>query len=575
MSKLISSSSIVANFITKGDVNQVSIEGIVISPCNNPTTTYKTCDIEGIIDYCIYNDISNIYIYDFNYISHYIYSWIFDNNISLNNSGHVAKNMITWDTSRDAGGEVYFINLYLGVGEIHKKLVFRSARHKLMNSINKLAKGYVVGYLDTECNISDKSIQLKNDQDISDADWSVTEASAIIISTAISEQLKNKLTSLTISGDGFKEWSKEIGNLPFIPLDIEEKLRLGYRGGFTWANPMFVGKTISNGLVLDVNSLYSFVMYNYALPFSKPIPIDDVPEHPYYVGNFIITATLKPDGIPCISNMSGNKSDQSSIIKNEYLETVDNLDGWFTGFDMDLINENYFVHKLVFVEGFEFDVQNDLFKSYINKWYGIKRNSTGAKRQVAKLMLDALYGRFGIKRYDKVTRPTMTSEGLKYVTVDNIDNAERYVPLSLFITSIARWLMIKSAHEVGVQKILYMDTDSIHILGYNIQDCIDVGPDLGQFKVEAIFTKAKYLGLKTYIHDEYKNFEMFNRTIDITKCSDIVTKTTMSGASDNIQEQVTWDNFHNGTKIPGKTVTKVTKGGCYRYYTDYTIVQCI
>jgi hypothetical protein len=117
--------------------------------------------------------------------------------------------------------------------------------------------------------------------------------------------------------------------------------------------------------------------------------------------------------------------------------------------------------------------------------------------------------------------------------------------------------MIYYASQVR-DRLIYMDTDSLHITGCDIPKDIPISTELGDFKIEEEFIKAKYIGIKNYIHD--------------VKCDDsIKTIVKMAGAPDLVRNKVNWDNFKSGSVIPGKKIMVSMNGGYVRRITKYTI----
>ena len=210
------------------------------------------------------------------------------------------------------------------------------------------------------------------------------------------------------------------------------------------------------------------------------------------------------------------------------------------------------------VEYYYFDKVVGCFDNFIDTNYEIKKTSRGAKRQIAKLNLDSLYGRFGIKIGRHKTMPIIEDGVLKFVNSEVLkDNTIRYLPMAIFITSIARYLIIRTALEI-IDRVVYIDTDGIHIVGDDIPDVFDIGKELGEWKIEAEFNRAKYIGLKTYIHDEVNG----------------ETVVKMSGAPEEVRKNINWDNFKTGTTVPGKIMMRSIPGGYVRYKTKYKIYGC-
>ena len=70
-----------------------------------------------------------------------------------------------------------------------------------------------------------------------------------------------------------------------------------------------------------------------------------------------------------------------------------------------------------------------------------------------------------------------------------------YIPVGTFVTSYARNVTIRAAQKC-YYRFIYADTDSLHLIGKEIPP-IDVDQlKLGAFKLESVFTKAKFLRSK-------------------------------------------------------------------------------
>ena len=174
-------------------------------------------------------------------------------------------------------------------------------------------------------------------------------------------------------------------------------------------------------------------------------------------------------------------------------------------FDFELLTQNYDIEALEYYGAYTFKQQSGMFDTFIDVHYEIKRQTTGAKRQLSKLMLDSLYGRFGIKTNKKTTVPSLIDNKLVFNDGKTLeDRTLRYLPIAIFITSIARWAIITDALDI-FDRLIYVDTDSLHLVGTDIPEGFDISDKLGDYKIEAIFKKALYVGLKTYIHDEIIN----------------------------------------------------------------------
>jgi hypothetical protein len=160
--------------------------------------------------------------------------------------------------------------------------------------------------------------------------------------------------------------------------------------------------------------------------------------------------------------------------------------------------------------------------------------------------------------------------------------------MGVFITSWARYTTITAAQKC-FDRILYCDTDSIHILGTEIPEVIKdvVDPNkLGYWKHESTFKRAKFLKQKTYVEDIYakivqgrtliENDEFTIRTLEKEECEPHEATTTIlnvkcAGMSDRAKEHVTFENFEINLTVKGNLKPKQVNGGVVLIDDEFTI----
>lgn len=561
-------------FVTKCENSTASIIHFQLVNMKNYHSIYGD-NIEQLMAALISGHVTQLYIHDMNYMSYYFLDWLTRNNIPVNTKGTKQSDAMSYQVFRDSEGNTYYIKLYMYMSGMRRVIEIKSSHNKTMKSLSKLFHDYRLE-LDTDIDInklSDATIQLNDWDELKYSDMESAWVTAHITANIMKILKKAGYSKLTISSDAMSHWLKieESNNryhrddMPELAPDIEKNLRYAYRGGFNWLNKKYKNIRLGCGLAYDVNSLYPYVMHYFDLPYGAPeIYYGEVPENKYYVAHVIIGyAKVKSNGIECISNMQRCNKSAGSIITNEYLPELEQFECWLTNYDLELLSLNYDVYSLEMYEVYAFNKTRGWFDAYIDKYYEIKKNASGSKRELAKLMLDSLYGRFGIKTNKKKSSATLQDGILKFDNSQNVDNKSvRYLPIALFITSIARYLLINTALEIGVDKILYMDTDSIHILGsYFDDELLHVSKELGDWKIEHVFKNVKYINLKTYIMDCIDDDE------------NIKTIVKMAGAPDAVREHINWDNFVYGASVDGKTYTEVVPGGCIRKQCKYTIMD--
>lgn len=160
-----------------------------------------------------------------------------------------------------------------------------------------------------------------------------------------------------------------------------------------------------------------------------------------------------------------------------------------------------------------------------------------------------------------------------------------YTAMGAFITAYAREKTIRSAQAV-YDRFIYADTDSLHLIGHDIPEGLDVHPTkLGAWKNEGLFTDSKYLRAKTYMEtmhevkkDNLKTYatlmqaghvEWLRREPDGIHAG--ITKVTCAGMPDNLKEAVTYENFASGSTFDGKLMPRRYPGGIVLEKTTFTI----
>lgn len=384
----------------------------------------------------------------------------------------------------------------------------------------------------------------------------------------------------------------------FPPLKNDEVIRMGYRGGWTFANPVYQNKEIKGNInVYDKNSMYPAIMLNYKLPTGKPRKIEyeytrekhDIIFKQFdsccYIYNLNVAFDIKDNHLPSIQIKIGNKeyfkNDEyfkEKIMSNkdilfmldktqrDYLTTSQGhyFNITLTNFDLDLMKRQYDFDILENskIIKYEFSAKKGLFDKYINLYKDRKiegkKIGNAVMTQDAKLKLNSLYGKFGTKKLIQEKQVYFENDILKFKNdLELTETTGVYVPLAMFVTSIGRWEIINNAQD-NYGHFLYSDTDSLHLLdeGQEIKLNID-DYKFGDWKIEEQATRGKYLRAKLYIE------ELIDGTLSVRG----------AGMTDEIKKQVTFDNFKLGATFKGKRATKQIKGGVLIYTTTFSIKE--
>lgn len=285
-------------------------------------------------------------------------------------------------------------------------------------------------------------------------------------------------------------------------------IRRAYYGGWVYVNPTIKGADVGAGGRIDVNSLYPWALSQCDMPIGAPHFFSGEPpcDGSYWVAEVTIAATLKPGKYPCIQTkaafLSGSAEYGTEIDEQTFVVCSVDWELWCEMYDIDVISWGY---------GYSFERTGGLFSDYVTTFMNIKANSEGGERYQAKLFMNSLYGRFGLKTLAAGKYPVVDSDRiLHYVKGETEEREGVYIPVAVFTCAHARAKTIRAACEFG-NRFCYADTDSIHFTGDDVPDDVEIHPTkLGAWKLEARFTKARFIRPKTYAecedtgHIEYK-----------------------------------------------------------------------
>ena len=419
-----------------------------------------------------------------------------------------------------------------------------------------------------------------------------------------------------------KDFNKLFPNLKDYKIDekiygsenADAYIRKSYKGGFCYVVKGKENIVYKNGSTLDVNSLYPSMMSsdsgNY-YPVGLPTfwSGNYIPEEAYKGYYFIRIKTkfnIKKNKLPCIqiknnllykpteyltssdvvvSGKRYSKIEKQGELHDTYVTLT------ITQTDYQLIKDHYDLIDCTILDGCYFDKCIGIFDEYINKYKEIKLTSTGARKNLAKLYLNNLYGKTASNDNSSFKVAYLKEdESIGLTVVSENEKDVVYIPCGSAITSYARDFTIRTAqqnyHGINRAGFIYADTDSIHcdlpvdkIKGVKLDDkafCC--------WKHESSWSEALFIRQKTYI--EYVD-NVSGGYYDI-KCAGMTERckqlfvASMTGnynETDYTAEELDFirqghglESFETGLIIPtGKLVPKRIKGGTVLVDTSYEI----
>jgi hypothetical protein len=499
----------------------------------------------------------------------------------------------TFNTIISRMGQWYMIDIcfgYKGKKKLHT--VIYDSLKKLPFKVKDIATSFKLDVLKGDIDYhSERPIG----HEITKEEYEYIKNDIEIIADALEIQFNQGLTKMTSGSDSLSGFKSVISKksfeklFPILNLNADKEIRRAYRGGFTWVNVTFQGKDVGCGLVYDVNSLYPSIMYTKLLPYATPKKFEgkyeEDTEFPLYIQHIVCEFELKDKHIPTIQIKDVETRKRLNVKQNEYLDSSkgEKVELFVTNIDLELIEEHYHLYNVQYIDGIKFRGKIGIFKDFIDKWMYIKNNSSGAIKQLAKLMLNSLYGKFASNPDVTGKVPFMKDDdSLGFIMGDDAEKDPVYTPMGVFVTSWARWTTITTAQKC-FDRILYCDTDSIHLLGTEIPEAIaDIIDDkkLGYWKHESTFKRAKFVKQKTYVEDIYaKEIEIEEdgeKKIIKVECEPYEATTTIlnvkcAGMSERAKEHVTFENFSIGLTVKGNLKPKQVSGGVVLIDDEFTI----
>lgn len=539
-----------ADFETTTDPTDCRVWACGICEIGNPDNFTYMNDIDGFIEWARKQRKITTYFHNLKFDGEFILCWLFENGFKfVADRRDLEKN--TFTTLISDKGQFYSMEIcFERKGKEKDCLTIYDSLKILPFSVAAIAKGFnlPISKLEIDYNETREKGHILTKEEV---DYLRNDVE--IMARALHILFEQGLTKMTQGSNALYDYKRTVGTKNFskwfpIP-EYDSDIRQSYKGGFTYLNPKYKEIDLKEGIVLDVNSLYPSVMYYQPLPYGEGIFFKGKyePDKIYnlHVQMFTCQFELKPGYIPTIQ-----LKNNLAFVPTQYLESSDGEDVTLclTNVDMELFFDHYEVYNIEWHSGWKFKSTVGLFKEYIDKWNKVKMESTingnKAMRTLAKLMLNALYGKFALNPNVQSKIPWYDNGVVKYKLGEKESRDPIYIPVGTFITAWARYKTISSAQKV-YDRFVYADTDSLHLIGTDIPDMLEVDPvKLGAWKHESTFTRARFIRQKSYI-------EEIDGELNIT----------CAGMPERCYQYVTWDNFHTGTSYNGKLGMTHVNGG--------------
>lgn len=335
--------------------------------------------------------------------------------------------------------------------------------------------------------------------------------------TQYSIDIENVMTISALSLKIFRQLYFDDKNHPiYIPTRNQDTfIRRGYYGGHVDVYKPY-GKDL---YYYDVNSLYPYVMKSFPMPIGKPVWRKDLENvNLDTLFGFINAYIVCPKDIK--KPVLPYKDRDGTLVYPT---------GKFVGvyFSEELKYARSIGYEVVPISGYLFEKMEYIFEKFITDFYDkrleAKKAGDEAMSFIYKILMNSLYGRFGMNPESLVTEICKHDKYIEYMMNDNFQSADKLtdeyyivqylsnssvddnewkaprfsaVQLSAAITSYARIYM----HPyVSRPDCIYTDTDSI-VLTSPLPDELVSPDEIGKFKLEYNNNKGGiFLAPKSYL----------------------------------------------------------------------------
>lgn len=579
-----------ADFETTVDPDDCRVWAYGICEIGDPDHFEYGNNIYDFLEWCA-NDRENykLYIHNLRFDGEFIiwalldagFEWIEDKKLRKNN---------TFCTLVTDMGAWYSIEIYFEVkGKKTNKVTIYDSLKILNFSVAQIAKDFNLPISKLELDYKEKR-PIGHELTPHEVDYLRNDVE--IMARALDFMFNQGLTAMTIGSDALSDFKKRCTGFrnyfPELPEEIDAFVRQSYKGGFTYLTEKYREKETGAGVVFDINSAYPAALRYQEMPIGYPEPFEGKYEAdvlmPLYVQMLTCHFKVKPNHLPSIQ-----LKHTTSFMPNEYI--TDSGDEpqtlVLTSPDLELFFKHYDVDVLSYDGGFKFRSCAGLFNTYIDHWteqkIKSKKEKNGALTRTAKLMLNSLYGKFGLNPHGAKKMPIIGDDGALHQLQLAEDDSRKsiYVPVAAFTTAYVRKFIIESGQTMrewtqqhkGVDGMVYFDTDSMHVTGIDANDVEELAKDLwiddyalGAWKLESTYVRGKYLRQKCYME------EWPDGTMNVT----------VAGLPKKLSHIVNFENFKVGFTTAdfsdeeiGEEGRKLTymhvKGGVILVDTDFTI----
>ena len=565
--------------------NESRVWAYAICEIGNPENFIYGNNIEDFFNWCFKDKRKNhiLYFHNLKFDGEYIFYYLLTHGYEVVQTKKEVHDKSFTCLISDTG-QFYSIEIYLKAGKYPNKVTIYDSLKILNFSVDQIAKDFSLPINKLKL---DYDAYREVGHSLTEHEINYIRCDVEIMARALDIMFKENLKKMTIGSNALHNFKGMLSSFdlyfPTLPFEVDKGIRESYKGGFTWLNPIYKEKEINRDIiVLDSNSMHPSHMMNDWMPIGEPIYYQGKYEsdilYPLFIQRISCSFKIKEGKIPSIQ-----LKHTMGYIPTEYLETTngDIVTLTLTSVDYELFFMQYDVSDITYHDGYKFKRLKGIFTGYINYWTNekikAKKENNTALYRIAKLMLNSLYGKFGLNPRVRSKYPTLDEEEkIKYKLYPEEIRNSIYCPVASFITAYSRYDIITTSQAIRDYSLktyhedyyIYSDTDSIHMIKLSDEELSKIikmdDYKLGYYKRESEAIKGIYIRQKCYIEVSPEG----------------TLNTTIAGLPKKLGKYITLENFKKGFSIKAseedkehKLAFKHVKGGVLLVDTDFTIKE--
>lgn len=313
-------------------------------------------------------------------------------------------------------------------------------------------------------------------------------------------------------------YEKETGK--YAPLKMELNkifLKYFYVGGRIYIRNNHSPVELSTTCSLDITSSYPYQMHVQSFPLAGISPRVIKGRPPEGAGRFFVKCFVRGYNaqlpvLPYRTFSADGKKESTIYPHGDFVTYISDIE--FLWVKKNQPETDLEVIYSYFWQAKDCDAW---LKPYIDKYYKLKqrgdelnnesKGSGDGLREVAKLLLNSIYGKFAQKYIEDDGESVSWNGGDELEIFSKNSHDHRNAHISAFITSGARCHLYDAIVYYGADNVVYSDTDSVKIYKHvydSMPKMKNEGDELGGWKNEGTYENLQVIAPKVYIGTHYE-----------------------------------------------------------------------